>query len=146
VTDEDGRPIAGARVVYGDRRITSDADGRITFASYPAHPAGFSVWKPGRARGSIGPAAVHLAGTVRLGPGRTLSGHAGPDLAGAVVELGEEPATAEIAVVDARGTFRFADVGRGTWTLTLLHPDHDAVTREVTVGPDGDPAPVDFTR
>ena len=94
----------------------------------------------------MGPSPVHLRGTIQLRPGVTVTGRAGRSLAGAVVELGKDTMTEEIAVVDARGTFRFADVGRGAWTLRLLHPDRDSMTREIEVGPDSDPGPVDFTR
>ena len=66
-----------------------------------------------------------------LTDGRTVRGR-GP--AGAVIELGRTPGTQEIAIVDDRGTFRFADVAPGRWVLTLLHPDADSIRREIVVG------------
>jgi len=154
VLASDGSPVERARVVIGPDTGWTDAAGRfrLDLAVPVRKTAVLAIWAPG-----FGRIAERFAGwdgvrVFRLPKGRTVSGRVtdgeGRPLAGCAVELVPDyPPAREVAITDAKGTYRFADVAPGRHDLVVPSPRGMPRTRSVVVTRDADVSGVsiDFT-
>lgn len=139
VLDDNGQPIAGAKVAQGaDRRLqkdypatTTDADGRFRFEH--ARPGAMvltataSAHAPEMTTVTVRDATEPVE--LRLGPGRAIRGRLvdprGRPVAGAgiqVVEWRNKRTLEWEAATDADGRFRWDDAPADTVTLSIHHP------------------------
>jgi hypothetical protein len=132
VAGPNDEPINDARIVLGDRtsRPTGEV-GRFHVETPPKPPVLLAVWAPGYGRYVERLDGWPKPRTIRLASGHPVTGKAPEN---AVVELDPGvPGGHEIAIADARDTYRFRDVAPGDYTLRILPPNGPAQTKTITV-------------
>jgi len=152
VVAPEGTPIERARIVVGPDTGRTDAAGHFHLdLDVPVRKATvLAVWAPGYGRIVEQFGGWEGVREFRLSPGRTVSGRvtdeSGHPLAECAVELVPDyPPGLEVAITDARGTYRFADVAPGRYEVVGLRRDGYRVTWAVDVPADADPPDVDIT-
>lgn len=157
VMTSDGEPIAGAEAVVLAssrdqipqlRAATTGEAGRFELVGLLPDEQVLPLHVSARGHGSVY-RLVPIAGEpveIVLGPSRTLSGRVldreGKLRPGAVVRLGEKAPFHKLSrqecATDARGEFRFAGLGPGTWVVALVDPGAPVVKRDVILPEDRD--------